>query len=89
MITPNMHYADLKDSYLFYNIAQKTKAYLEANPSEHLCRMGIGDVSLPLCDAVIRALHEAVDDQGGAGTFSRLYAGMRSAVSEGGGRRLL
>ena len=55
MITPNMHYADLKDSYLFYNIAQKTKAYLEANPSEHLCRMGIGDVSLPLCDAVIRA----------------------------------
>ena len=55
--------ADLKDSYLFYNIAQKTKAYLEANPSEHLCRMGIGDVSLPLCDAVIRALHEAVDDQ--------------------------
>ena len=63
MITPNTHYADLKDSYLFYNIAQKTKAYLEANPDKHLYRMGIGDVSLPLCDAVIRALHEAVDDQ--------------------------
>ena len=63
MITPNTHYADLKDSYLFYNIAQKTKAYLTANPDKHLYRMGIGDVSLPLCDAVIRALHEAVDDQ--------------------------
>lgn len=63
MITPNMHYADLKDSYLFYNIAQKTNAYLEANPGTHLYRMGIGDVSLPLCDAVIKALHEAVDDQ--------------------------
>ena len=63
MITPNMHYADLKDSYLFYNIAQKTKAYLEANPGVHLYRMGIGDVSLPLCDAVIKALHEGVDDQ--------------------------
>ena len=63
MITPNTHYADLKDSYLFYNIAQKTKAYLAANPDKHLYRMGIGDVSLPLCDAVIRALHEAVDDQ--------------------------
>ena len=25
--------------------------------------MGIGDVSLPLCDAVIRALHEAVNEQ--------------------------
>ena len=63
MITPNTHYADLKDSYLLYNIAQKTKAYLAANPDKHLYRMGIGDVSLPLCDAVIRALHEAVDDQ--------------------------
>ena len=63
MIKPNIHYADLKDSYLFYNIAQKTKAYLEANPDKHLYRMGIGDVSLPLCDAVIKALHEAVEDQ--------------------------
>lgn len=63
MIKPNTHYADLKDSYLFYNIAQKTKAYLAANPDKHLYRMGIGDVSLPLCDAVICALHEAVDDQ--------------------------
>lgn len=69
MITPNTHYADLKDSYLFYNIAQKTKAYLEANPDKRLYRMGIGDVSLPLCDAVIRALHEAVDDQANKENF--------------------
>lgn len=64
MITLNRHYADLKDSYLFYNIAQKTGAYLDAHPGTHLYRMGIGDVSLPLCSAVIQALHEAVDDQG-------------------------
>ena len=69
MIKPNMHYADLKDSYLFYHIAQKTGAYLEANPGTHLYRMGIGDVSLPLCDAVIRALHEAVDDQADGSRF--------------------
>ncbi|MBQ8015292.1 MAG: LL-diaminopimelate aminotransferase [Clostridia bacterium] len=62
-MTPNTNYNNLKDSYLFYNIAQKTKAYLEANPDKHLYRMGIGDVSLPLCDAVIKALHKAVDDQ--------------------------
>lgn len=62
-MTPNTNYANLKDSYLFYNIAQKTKAYLKANPDKYLYRMGIGDVSLPLCDAVINALHEAVDDQ--------------------------
>ncbi|MBO4898604.1 MAG: LL-diaminopimelate aminotransferase [Clostridia bacterium] len=63
MITPNMNYANLKDSYLFYNISQKIKAYLEKNPDKHLYRMGIGDVSLPLCDAVIKALHEGVNDQ--------------------------
>ena len=60
---PNINYRDLKESYLFYNIAQKTKAYLAEHPGSHLYRMGIGDVSLPLCDAVIKALHEAVDDQ--------------------------
>ena len=63
MIIPNRHYAELKDSYLFYHIAQKTKAYVEQHPEAKLLRMGIGDVSLPLCDAVIKALHEAVDDQ--------------------------
>ncbi len=66
---PNMNYRQLKDSYLFYNIAQKTKAYLEAHPGAHLYRMGIGDVSQPLVPAVIRALHEAVDDQACAERF--------------------
>ena len=69
MVKPNMFYADLMDSYLFYNIAQKTKAYLQEHPSQHLYRMGIGDVSLPLCPAVITALHEAVDDQACAERF--------------------
>ena len=63
MITPNMYYADLKESYLFYHIGQKTEAYLKENPGTYLYRMGIGDVSLPLCDAVVKALHEAVEDQ--------------------------
>ena len=63
MIPMNTHYTELKDSYLFYRIAQKVNAYLEEHPGARLYRMGIGDVSLPLCSAVIRALHEAVDDQ--------------------------
>lgn len=60
---PNFHYGDLKNSYLFYNISQKIKAYLNDNPEAKLYRMGIGDVSLPLCKNVIEALHQAVDDQ--------------------------
>ena len=63
MLTPNLSYANLKESYLFYHIAQKTKAYLAEHPGTHLYRMGIGDVSLPLVPAVIAALHEGVDDQ--------------------------
>ena len=63
MLTPNLSYANLKESYLFYHIAQKTKAYLADHPGTHLYRMGIGDVSLPLVPAVIKALHEGVDDQ--------------------------
>jgi len=66
---PNPHYAELKDSYLFYRIAQKVKTYQEAHPGVKLYRMGIGDVSLPLCPAVISALHEAVEDQAKAETF--------------------
>lgn len=69
MIRPNKYYSELKDSYLFYNVAQKTKAYVEQHPGTKLLRMGIGDVSLPLCDAVIRALHEAVDDQASKNSF--------------------
>ena len=69
MLKPNVHYTELKDSYLFYNIAQKTKAYLDENPGTHLLRLGIGDVSQPLCKAAIDALHRAVDDQANAATF--------------------
>lgn len=63
MLMPNLSYANLKESYLFHHIAQKTGAYLESHPGTHLYRMGIGDVSLPLAPAVIQALHQAVEDQ--------------------------
>ncbi|MBR4555447.1 MAG: LL-diaminopimelate aminotransferase [Ruminococcus sp.] len=70
MLIPNMNYSHMKDSYLFYNIAQKVKAYSAAHPDEHIYRLGIGDVSLPLCDAVINGLHKAADDQADPATFN-------------------
>ena len=69
MLTPNLHYGELKDSYLFARIAEKTAKYCEDHPGTRLLRMGIGDVSQPLCPAVIAALHEAVEDQARAETF--------------------
>ena len=70
MLIPNMNYSHLKASYLFYNIAQKVKAYLAAHPDKEVLRLGIGDVSLPLCDAVIKGLHQAADDQASPETFN-------------------
>ena len=69
MLKPNTRYKELKDTYLFNTIYLKTNEYLEANPDKQVLRMGVGDVSLPLCDAVIKALHKAVDDQANAATF--------------------
>ena len=69
MLKPNQYYSQLKDSYLFYRIAQKTRAYVESHDDAYLYRLGIGDVSMPLCDEVIKALHEAVDDQAKKQTF--------------------
>ena len=69
MLKPNTRYKELKDTYLFNTIYRKTNEYLQANPDKQVLRMGVGDVSLPLCDAVIKALHKAVDDQANAATF--------------------
>ena len=69
MLQPRAGYQNLKDSYLFFGISRKIEAYLNEHPGAHLYRMGIGDVSLPLCDAVIRALHQAVDDQASRDRF--------------------
>ena len=69
MLKPNMRYAELKDSYLFNTIYRKTDAYLAEHPDQPVLRMGVGDVTLPLCSAVIKALHEAVDDQAKPETF--------------------
>jgi LL-diaminopimelate aminotransferase len=65
----NEHYLRLKSSYLFVEIARRVKAFQEAHPEARLIRLGIGDVTQPLPSAVVRALHEAVDDMARAETF--------------------
>lgn len=69
MLKPNRQYSELKDSYLFNTIYRKTNEYLNTHPGKTVLRMGVGDVSRPLCKAVIEALHNAVDDQANAATF--------------------
>ncbi len=65
----NEHYLKLRSSYLFVEIARRVKTFLETNPGAKLIRLGIGDVTRPLPQAVVRALHEAVDEMAHAETF--------------------
>ena len=65
----NGNYLNLKESYLFSDIAKKTAAYKTAHPDADIIRLGIGDVTLPLCQAVVDALHTAADEMGKKETF--------------------
>ena len=69
MIKVNEDYLKLPRSYLFSTIAKKVAAFSEANPDKKIIRLGIGDVTQPLCPAVIKALHSAVDEMADAATF--------------------
>ena len=73
MFKVNENYLKLPGSYLFSTIAKKVNAYSQANPDRKVIRLGIGDVTQPLVPAVIRAMHDAVDEMGDAATF-RGYA---------------
>jgi LL-diaminopimelate aminotransferase len=65
----NEHYLQLKSSYLFSEIARRVREFQAATPQAAIIRLGIGDVTRPLPPAVIRALHEAVDEMARAETF--------------------
>lgn len=64
MYTINEHYLKLQGSYLFSTISKKVADYQQKHPEAELIRLGIGDVTRPLVPAIIRALHEAVDEMG-------------------------
>ena len=68
-MTPNTNYNQLKDSYLFSEIAKRVAEYSNLNPEKEIIKMGIGDVTLPLCTAVVEAMKQAAEDLGKAETF--------------------
>lgn len=58
----NEHFQKLQKNYLFADIAKKVNAFKVSHPKMELISLGIGDVTQPLCPAVIKAMHKAVDD---------------------------
>ena len=65
----NENFLKLPGSYLFSDIAKKVKAYQESHPDKRLIRLGIGDVTRPLPQASIAAMHRAVDEMANKSTF--------------------
>lgn len=87
MFKVNDNYLKLPGSYLFSTIGKKVKEFEAANPDKRIIRLGIGDVTLPLAPAVIKALHEAVDEMADEATFKGYapdlgYEFLRNVIAE-------
>ena len=71
MATINSNFLKLKAGYLFPEIARRVRVYSEENPDKvaRIIRCGIGDVTEPLPAAVVKAMHEGVDEMASRETF--------------------
>lgn len=69
MIKVNDNFCKLSQSYLFSEVARKIAAFKSLHPDADVIRMGIGDVTRPICPAAVEALHRAADEQSRGETF--------------------
>lgn len=65
----NENYTKLPGSYLFSEVAKRVSTFKAAHPEANVIRLGIGDVTKPLPQASIEALHKAVDEMANADLF--------------------
>ena len=65
----NENFLELKESYLFSEVAKRVAVFQNNNPEKSVIRLGIGDVTLPLSKTVIDAMHNAANEMGKADTF--------------------
>jgi LL-diaminopimelate aminotransferase len=83
----NTHFLDVKETYLFSDIAKRVRKFQEENPDREIIRMGIGDVTLPLPRSVTSAMEEAVKEMSAKDTFHGYppeygYDFLRNAISD-------
>lgn len=83
----NENFLKLKAGYLFPEIGRRVRAFSEANPTAPIIKLGIGDVTEPLPPAIIKAMHDAVDEMGARETFrgygpEQGYPFLRDAICE-------
>lgn len=69
MVQINENYLKLSAGYLFPEIGRRVAAFADSNPDANIIRLGIGDVTEPLPAAIVKAMHEAVDEMADRETF--------------------
>ena len=69
MIKINEKFLELQDSYLFGTIVNKVAKYSEENPDAKIIKLGVGDVTRPIPQVILDAMHKAVEEMGDAKTF--------------------
>jgi LL-diaminopimelate aminotransferase len=87
MARVNESYLKLKAGYLFPEIGRRVKAFAEAHPTAKIIRLGIGDVTEPLPQAIVEAMHRAVDEMARRETFrgygpEQGYDFLREAIAQ-------
>jgi LL-diaminopimelate aminotransferase len=87
MFKINDNFCKLAESYLFSEVARRINKYKAEHPEADVIRMGIGDVTRPLCAAAIDAMHRAVNDEACTETFhgygpEQGYLFLRDAIAE-------
>lgn len=70
MATLNPNFLKLQAGYLFPEIGKRTRAFAAAHPDAKVMRLGIGDTTEPLPEAVIAGLHLGVDKLAKRETYS-------------------
>lgn len=60
----NTNYQNIADSYLFSTVAKKVNEFAAKYPDKKIFKLGIGDVTLPLCKEVVKALKNASEEMG-------------------------
>ena len=69
MALVNDHFLKLPENYLFSDIAKRVNVFKAQNPKADVISLGIGDVTRPLPDCVVDAIHRAADEMAKVNTF--------------------
>ncbi|MBR5057569.1 MAG: LL-diaminopimelate aminotransferase, partial [Clostridiales bacterium] len=60
----NKHYQDIEETYLFSEVAERVRKFLASDHGAAVIKMGIGDVTRPICPSAVEAFKKAADEMG-------------------------